>query len=434
MLMVEVIRKKRDGEILDPKTIEEVIFGFTKGEIPEYQMSAFLMAVFLRGLNDQELASWANAMIHSGKVISFEHISGPKIDKHSTGGVGDKISIPLAPLVASLGVKVPMISGRGLGHTGGTLDKLESIPGFRTDLSVERFIEGVEKIGVCMIGQTEEIAPADKKIYALRDVTATVESIPLISASIMSKKLAEGISGLVLDVKVGSGAFMKTIDKARDLASKMINIGKRNGVSTKAVLTNMDQPIGWAVGNSLEIEESIEVLRGEGPEDTVQLVRTLGGVMLLIGGMVSSVDEGEKEIEKAIKSGQGLLKFREMIEFQGGNPEIVDKPTLLPKAKFRRDVIASKSGYVTAIDCESLGMAVVILGGGRQKKEDKIDPSVGLRVYAKIGDYVEKGDTLVTICYNNQDIIDEVESKILNSYNIGVEKVEKKNLILEIME
>jgi len=434
MHMAEVIRRKRDGAELDPATIREVISGIVSGEVPDYQASALLMAVFFRGLTDAELVAWTQAMLHSGDVFDLSHVPGRKVDKHSTGGVGDKISIPLAPLVAACGVKVPMISGRGLGHTGGTLDKLESIPGFRTDLSPARFIEGVATIGTCMIGQSDSIVPADKCLYALRDVTGTVESIPLIAASILSKKLAEGISGLVLDVKVGSGAFMKTRERARDLAHALVNLGNRSGVQTVAYLTDMNEPIGWAVGNALEIEESIEVLHGAGPADTVGLVVTLGGRMLALGGAAASQDDGEARIRAAIADGSGLDVFRRMVVFQGGDARAVDDPGLLPGARASRDVVAPLTGIVQAIDCEKVGLAVLILGGGRYRKEDRIDPAVGLRMRARLGAEVKAGEPLATILFNEASKEPEAEALVRDAFVIGSGRVSAAPQVLEVVE
>ena len=434
MLMTEVIRRKRDGGTLDADVIREVIAGCTAGTIPDYQMAALLMAVYLRGLDHVELAAWADAMLRSGEVFDLSAIPGAKVDKHSTGGVGDKISIPLAPLVAACGVRVPMISGRGLGHTGGTLDKLESIPGFRTDLSAQRFVEGVAGVGTCMIGQTESIVPADKRIYALRDVTGTVESIPLISASIMSKKLAEGISGLVLDVKVGSGAFMKTVERARELARTMVGIGAVAGVKVVALLTDMSQPIGWAVGNALEIEESIEVLRWRGPADTTDLVVALGGVMLVLGGVARDRAEGEARIREAIASGAGLAKFREMVAFQGGDPRVADDPGLLPRARSQVPVRAPRAGFVTAIDCEKVGLAALVIGGGRQTKEDAIDPAVGLRVHARLGSRVEADEPLVTVHCNDPANLARCGALVREAWRIGDEPCPTGPMVIETVE
>jgi len=430
MLMADVIRAKRDGESLAPDVIEHVIHEYTDGSIPDYQMAALLMAVYLNGMDDHELPAWAGAMLHSGEVLDLSHIEGPKVDKHSTGGVGDKISIPLAPLAAACGLRVPMISGRGLGHTGGTLDKLESIPGFSTNLSVEQFQRGVDEVGACLIGQTRSLAPADRKIYALRDVTATVASIPLIAASIMSKKLAEGISGLVLDVKAGNGAFMKTMDMARNLAETLVTIGEGNGVKTAAVLTDMNQPIGNTVGNALEIRESIDVLRGEGPEDTTQLVTTLGGTMLWLGGMTGDPVDGESRIRDAMESGAGLDTFRRMVEFQGGDPSVVDEPDRLPTARHREELFALSEGFIVEVDSEKVGMAGVIIGGGRQKKEDSIDPAVGFLVKARLGDFVRHGETLATILYNDANRLEEVRDILESAWVIDSEPPTPGPLIL----
>ena len=431
MLMTEIIRRKRDGLSLGEPEIREAILGYAQGRIPDYQMAALLMAVFIRGLDEAELACWANAMLHSGDLVDLSAIPGSKVDKHSTGGVGDKVSIPLAPLVAACGVRVPMVSGRGLGHTGGTLDKLESIPGFRTDLPIERFAQGIREVGVCMIGQTERLVPADRLLYALRDVTATVDSIPLIAASIMSKKLAEGISGLVLDVKVGSGAFMKTIECARELANTMVSIGRRNGVRTVAFLTDMNQPLGWAVGNALEIEESIEILNGKGPPDTTALVRVLGGAMLQLGGVAATPEDGEAMIAEAIRSGAGLETFRRMIAFQGGDPQVADDPKRLPRAADRLDIVADQDGFVASVDSERVGLAGVLLGAGRKTKEDRIDPAVGFRVQVRIGDQVRRGDPLVTVFYNDAGALREVEAMLRAAWQIGAEPVPARPLVIE---
>jgi pyrimidine-nucleoside phosphorylase len=389
MLPVQVIRKKRDGGALDDDEIRFFVAGITDGSIPDYQVSAMTMAIFFKGLGDRELAVWADAMTRSGDVIDLSAIQRAKVDKHSTGGVGDKISIPLAPAVAACGVAVPMVSGRGLGHTGGTLDKLESIPGFRVDLPVERFIELVDKLGVCLIGQTARIAPADKRLYALRDVTATVESLPLIASSIMSKKLAEGIDGLVIDCKVGRGAFMKTVENARDLCALMKTIGERAGKRVTCVLTDMEAPIGRTIGNSLEIRESIEVLRGGGPVDTRELVGVLGGEMLMLGGVAANPLEGRKKIEAVLADGSALEVFRKVVEAQGGDPRVCDSPgSVLPKPK-HRDELGLRPGRITSIDSEALGIAALILGAGRRTKDDVIDPSAGLVVDAYLGEIVE---------------------------------------------
>ena len=390
MLPVQLIRKKRDGGELADGELRAFVAGVTDGSIPDYQVAAMLMAIYFNGMADGELASWADAMTRSGDVLDLSGIERPKIDKHSTGGVGDKISIPLAPAVAACGIAVPMVSGRGLGHTGGTLDKLESIPGFRVDLSTARFIELVDKLGVCLIGQTDRVAPADKRLYALRDVTATVESLPLIASSIMSKKLAEGIDGLVLDCKVGRGAFMKTIERARELCGLMRAIARGAGKTMTCVLTDMNAPIGRTIGNALEIRESIEILRGGGPADTRELVYALGAEMLVLGGAATDADAGRAKIKAVLADGRALEVFRKVVEAQGGDPAVCDSPgTVLPKAR-SRDELALPAGRIAAIDSEALGIAALILGAGRRTKEDTIDPSAGLVVDAYLGEIVER--------------------------------------------
>jgi len=418
MLFAEIIRRKRDGSRLDPETIAEVIAEYAADRIPDYQMAALLMAVFFRGLEEDELRAWTSAMLHSGDVMDFSDIPGPKVDKHSTGGVGDKISIPLAPLVAACGASVPMISGRGLGHTGGTLDKLESIPGFTTRLEPARFRAVLRENGVAMLGQTENIVPADKRMYALRDVTGTVESIPLIAASIMSKKLAEGISGLVLDVKVGSGAFMKTRARATELARTLVAVGAGNGVRTTAFLTDMDAPLGNTVGNALEVRESIEILKGCGPADTTELTVVFGAEMLRLAGMATSIDDGRSAISSAIASGAGLDKFRKMVAAQGGNPAVADDPGLLPTAAHTVGVKPSRAGFVGSVDCAGVGIASLILGGGRRTKEDGIDPAVGARILARRGEFVGAGDDLAVIEYNDDRNLAEAARIIRDAFAI----------------
>jgi pyrimidine-nucleoside phosphorylase len=378
----------------------------TDGSIPDYQVAAMLMAIYFRGMNEQELATWADAMTHSGDVIDLSRIARAKVDKHSTGGVGDKISIPLAPAVAACGVAVPMVSGRGLGHTGGTLDKLESIPGFRVDLPVEKFAELTDKLGVCLIGQTARIAPADKRLYALRDVTATVESLPLIASSIMSKKLAEGIDGLVIDCKVGRGAFMKTVEAARALCALMRVIGQRAGKRITCVLTDMDAPIGRTIGNALEIRESIEVLRGGGPVDTRELTSVLGGEMLVLGGVAKDAAEGRAKIDKSLADGSALDVFRKVVEAQGGDPRVCDSPgNVLPKPT-HRDELMLRPGRVVSIDSEALGIAALILGAGRRTKEDAIDPAAGLVVDAYLGEIIEAGGPPSVMLHHSLDAKD----------------------------
>lgn len=433
MLFAEIIRAKRDGERLAPDLISQLISAYSVDDVPDYQMAALLMAVFFRGLDDSELWAWTSAMLHSGDVMDFSDIPGPKIDKHSTGGVGDKISIPLAPLVAACGVNVPMISGRGLGHTGGTLDKLESIPGFRTIIGLDEFRSALAENGVAMLGQTENIVPADKRMYSLRDVTGTVESIPLIAASIMSKKLAEGISGLVLDVKVGSGAFMKTRQQATALARTLVAVGKTGGVSTTAFLTDMDEPLGDTVGNALEVAESVRILRGEGPADTTALTVELGAEMLCLAGVATGMDSGRAAIRNAVYSGTGLDRFRAMVAAQGGNPAVADDLSVLPEAAHVKGVRASGSGYVTAVDCEKVGLASLVLGGGRRRKEDDIDPAVGVRILARRGTFVGLGDDIAVLEYNSDVALHEAESMLQDAFTISEEQVEKGPLVLDVI-
>jgi pyrimidine-nucleoside phosphorylase len=397
---IDVIRKKRDGGELSKDEIESFVNAYTKDAIPDYQVSAWLMAVVLRGMTRAETAALTDAMLHSGDVLDLSSLSAKKVDKHSTGGVGDKTSLVLAPLAAAAGVAVPMISGRGLGHTGGTLDKLEAIPGFNVNLPVAEFRRVLETCGCAMIGQTAEIAPADRKFYALRDVTGTVESPYLICASIMSKKLAEGIDALVLDVKTGSGAFMKSEKDAAFLAELMVETGERMGKKVVALLTDMDQPLGNMIGNSLEVVEVVDVLRGEGPEDLRQLCLELAGWMLHLGGVAESVAEGKKQSEKLIASGRALDKFREMVELQGGDPRTIDDPEKLPQAQQTMVFSSSSTGYLASLQCEQIGTACVILGGGRERKEDSVDPTVGIVLHKKVGDAVSAGESIATIHYN----------------------------------
>lgn len=388
MIPAQLIRQKRDGGELADADIRAFIAAVTDGTLPDYQVAAMLMAIFFRGLTDRELATWADAMTRSGDIIDLSSVPQRKVDKHSTGGVGDKISIPLAPAVAACGVAVPMVSGRGLGHTGGTLDKLESIPGFRIDLPIDQFTALTKQLGTCLIGQTARIAPADKRLYALRDVTGTVESIPLIASSIMSKKLAEGIDGLVLDCKVGSGAFMKDRERARALCHAIATIGRRAGKQVTCVLTDMNAPIGRTIGNALEIRESIEVMRGGGPADTRELTCVLGGEMLVLGGVADSPDTGRAMIAAALDDGRALAVFRQVVAAQGGDPDVCDRPgSILPKATTREE-LALPAGHIVAIDAEKLGLAALVIGAGRKAKEDIIDPAAGLVVDAYLGEHI----------------------------------------------
>ena len=416
---IDVIRKKRDAVELSRAEIEAFVSAYTTGEIPDYQVSAWLMAVVLRGMTRPETAALTDAMLHSGEVLDLSALPMKKVDKHSTGGVGDKTSLVLAPLAAAAGVAVPMISGRGLGHTGGTLDKLEAIPGFNVNLPVAEFRRVLEVCGCAMIGQTAEIAPADRKLYALRDVTGTVESPYLICASIMSKKLAEGIDALVLDVKTGSGAFMKSGKDAAFLAELMVETGERMGKKVVALITDMDQPLGNMIGNSLEVIECIEVLRGEGPEDLRELCIELAGWMLFLGGAAMTVREGKQKSGELIASGKALEKFRQMVELQGGDPRVVDDVKSLPHAQHEMQVMSAKSGHVTAMQCEQIGTACVILGGGRERKEDSVDPAVGIVLHKKAGDAVAAGELLATIHHNSQSRAERARQMIAESCAIS---------------
>jgi len=430
MRAVDLIRKKRDSGEHSREEIDFLISGYTRGDIPDYQMAAWLMATWIRGLNRSETAALTEAMLYSGEVVNLDRIPGKKVDKHSTGGVGDKTSLILAPIVAAGGLAVPMISGRGLGHTGGTLDKLESIPGFNVNLSLEEFISVLRECGMGLIGQTAEIAPADKKIYALRDATSTVENIGLICASIMSKKLAEGIDALVLDVKTGSGAFMKREENAVRLAELMVETGQRMGKKVVALITDMNQPLGRMAGHSNEIAECIEVLRGGGPADLVELSIELSAWMFLLGERTKTLEEGRHLAEKMIATGQAKEKFKQGIRLQGGDERVIDDPLLLPQARSRADVVSPSAGFITATNCEQLGTALAMLGGGREKKEDTIDHAVGLEFHKRIGDRVEKGERLVTIHYNSGAKLAEATNLIANSYQIGeVAPREKPTLI-----
>jgi len=419
MRVVDLIRRKRDAAELLPEEIRYLIDGYTRGDIPDYQMSAWLMAAYLRGLNGAETAALTEAMLYSGQVLDFSDVPGRKVDKHSTGGVGDKTSLIIAPIVAAAGVRVPMISGRGLGHTGGTLDKLESIPGFRVNLSLAEFRRALGTVGCALIGQTAEIAPADKKMYALRDVTGTVENRSLICASIMSKKLAEGIDALVLDVKVGSGAFLKTEADATLLAELMVETGRRMGKQVVALLTDMDQPLGRTAGNAMEVQESIEVLSGAGPADLRELCLVLAAWMLLLGERVKSVEEGKGVAAEMIASGRAREKFREIVRQQGGDARVVEDPKLLPRAAHAVDVVAAADGFIGATQCEQLGVAVVVLGGGREKKEDSVDPAVGLEFHKRIGDRVVRGEPLCTLHYNSDVRLEEARRLVETAYIIS---------------
>jgi pyrimidine-nucleoside phosphorylase len=417
--VIDLIRKKRDGAALSTAEIGYLVNGCTSGDIPDYQMAAWLMAVVLRGMTREETAALTHAMLHSGEVLDLSFLPAKKVDKHSTGGVGDKTSLVLAPLVAAGGLYVPMISGRGLGHTGGTLDKLESIPGFRVGLSVSEFHRVLKACGCSMIGQTDKIAPADRKLYALRDVTGTVESPYLICASIMSKKLAEGTDALVLDVKTGSGAFMKKEEDAVFLAELMVETGERMGKQMVALITDMNQPLGRMVGNALEVQECIEVLHGGGPADLRNLCLDLAAWMFYLGGAVKSVKQGKQLTEQLIASGTAFDRFRQMVELQGGDVSVIDNPTQLPSADHHVSVPSPASGFVTAIACEQVGTACVILGGGRERKEDSVDPAVGIVVHKKIGDKVSVGEALCTIQCHSDAQAARAKTLLIESYEIS---------------
>jgi pyrimidine-nucleoside phosphorylase len=419
MRAVDIIRKKRDAAELSREEIEFLVRGATCDTIPDYQLAAWLMAVVWRGMTAAELAALADAMLHSGQILDLSGLPGTKVDKHSTGGVGDKTSLVVAPVVAAGGVRVPMISGRGLGHTGGTLDKLESIPGFNVNLSLREFRGVLEKCGCALIGPTAEIAPADKKFYALRDVTATVESPSLICASIMSKKLAEGIDALVLDVKTGGGAFMKKQADAEHLAELMVETAARMGKKAVALITDMDQPLGRAVGNALEVEECVEILHGKGPADLRALCLELSSWMFVLGGRAKTAAVGKELAAEMIASGRARDTFREVIRLQGGDSRIVDDPRRLPRARREARVTAARTGYVTAIRCEQVGIASMMLGSGREKKEDAVDPAAGLTLEKKVGDAVESGETLCTAHYNVDSRLGEAMALLENGFEIG---------------
>lgn len=423
MRAYDIIYKKRNGEKLNKEEINFFVGSFTKGEIPDYQAAAFLMALFLRGMNGKETSLLTEAMSESGEKLDLSSVPGMKVDKHSTGGVGDGISLALAPLVAACGVPVPMISGRGLGHTGGTLDKLETIPGFRVHLSKEEFVNQLKKIGVAIAGQTAELAPADKKFYALRDVTATVDSIPLISASILSKKFAEGCDALVLDVKTGSGAFMQTKKDAICLAKGMVEIGKRSGKKIVALISDMNQPLGRMIGNALEIEQAIEILNGKESSSTksfIELTEILGGWMLFLGGACKNFKQGKEKIQQARLDGSGLKKFRELVEMQGGDPRVCDAPQkVLPQSKKLKAIPSSWKGVVSSMNARTVGVASLLLGAGREKQESEIDPAAGIVLHKKVGDQVERGEFLAEFHFSAGDKLDVAEKTFLSAIKIG---------------
>ncbi|SJZ62041.1 pyrimidine-nucleoside phosphorylase [Selenihalanaerobacter shriftii] len=433
MRAYDIILKKREGKELTTEEIKFLIQEYTAGNLPDYQISAWAMAMFFAGMNDRETADLTLAMSNSGDTIDLSPIQGTKVDKHSTGGVGDTTTLVLAPLVAAAGAPVAKMSGRGLGHTGGTIDKLEAISNFNTSLSRDKFINNVNKIKVAVAGQTGNLAPADKKLYSLRDVTATVDSIPLIASSIMSKKIAAGADGIVLDVKIGSGAFMKSYEDAKELAELMVNIGKNVQRETIAVLSDMEQPLGLAVGNALEVKEAVETLRGEGPADLTALCLTLGSQMLKLAGVVNDVEVGRERLEKVLVDGTGLDKLKEMISAQGGNSEVVDDLSLLPEAETKVEVKAKESGYITEIVAEEVGLSAMMLGAGRETKEDEIDLGVGIVLANKVGDKVARGDRLASLHVNGQSNLEAAKEKLLRAYTIGSDAPEERPLVYEVI-
>ena len=425
--VIDLIETKRDGGVLSSNAIEWLIGAYTDGSVPDYQMSAMAMAILLNGMNNEELAAWTEAMLHSGEVMDFSDIAAAKIDKHSTGGVGDKISIPLVPRGAECGIYVPMISGRGLGHTGGTLDKLESIPGFTTGLDPDSFRRVLVEHGLVLAGASETMIPADRKLYALRNATGTVPSIPLISSSIMSKKLAEGLDGLLLDVKTGSGATIKDLDRSRALAQTMVGIGASHGVNTVAFLTSMEQPLGDEVGNANEIKESIDVLRGEGPDDVTELTMVFGETMLELAG----IDGGREQLEEAIESGAALQKLIDVTVAHGGDPSVVEDPTLLVRAPHEAVIDAPHDGYVTRCDALTIGVSATRLGAGRERKDDIVDPGVGITLKAKLGDHVAKGDPLAIVRYGDQSKWDAQRDNLSSAWTISDQPMVPPDLIIE---
>jgi pyrimidine-nucleoside phosphorylase len=433
MRTVDLIQRKRDGGELNPEEIGYLVEGYTSGDIPDYQMSAFLMAVYFSGMTDREVSSLTECMLRSGDSVDLSAVPGVKVDKHSTGGVGDKTSLIVAPLAAAAGVVVPMMSGRALGHTGGTLDKLESIPGFRTNLTAEEFQKQLADIGLCFIGQTGQLVPADLKLYALRDVTATVESIPLISSSIMSKKLAEGVDALVLDVKVGAGAFMKKQVDARRLAQSMVGIGRRMDKKVVALITDMSQPLGYAVGNALEVMEASQTLQNAGPHDLTKLSLELAARMIYLGKKAASLDEARRIAEQTLVDGSGFRKFKQVVAAQGGNPQALDKFELLPNATGMREVISPRGGYVTSIDAEDIGAASNLIGAGREKREDAIDPAVGIILEVKAGEKVDAGSVLCRLYYTGEERVEEAAEMVEDAFRISGQKPDERELILEVV-
>lgn len=423
MQAYEVIVKKRDGLELTTEEINYFIRGLSTGEIPDYQVSAMTMAIYFRGMTSRELSDWTMAMVNSGATMDLSEISGIKADKHSSGGVGDKTTILLAPWIAACGVPIAKMSGRGLGHTGGTIDKLEAIPGFQTSISKEQFIKNVNEIGVAVAGQTGNLVPADKKLYAIRDVTGTVDSIPLIASSIMSKKIAAGADAIVLDVKVGSGAFMKSVEDAKALAKAMVSIGTSLNRNTVAIISNMNQPLGNAVGNAIEVVEAIEALKGNGPEDLMELMYALGSQMLIVSGKIKTLEEGTVLMQEILKSGAALEKLKEMIRAQGGDANVVEDYTLLPQAGYTMEIPAPETGYILDIMAQEIGLAVKIIGAGREKMDDVLDLSSGVYLKKKVGDYAEKGEPIAILYGNNTEKMQEASLRIQKAYGYSTEKL-----------
>jgi pyrimidine-nucleoside phosphorylase/thymidine phosphorylase len=433
MRTVDLIHRKRDGEELAPEELQYLIEGYTRGEIPDYQMSAFLMATFFSGMTDREVSAMTESMMHSGSVVDLSSIPGIKVDKHSTGGVGDKTSLIASPIAAAAGVIVPMISGRALGHTGGTLDKLESIPGFRTDLSVEEFKTLLMEHKLAFIGQTPEITPADGKLYALRDATATVESIPLIATSIMSKKLAVSLDAIVLDVKVGSGAFMKKQVEARRLAQMMVGIGRRLDKRVQALITDMNQPLGYAIGNALEVMEVSQTLQNSGPADLTRLSLELAARMIFLGKITKTLEEAREVAQAKLLDGSGYRKLKDVIAAQGGNPQVLDRFELLPNATGAQDISSSRGGYVSAIDAELIGQASSMIGAGRNTKEDSIDPAVGVILEVKVGQKIDADTILCRIYHTSADHLEEAAELVEDAFKISQQPPDERDLILEVV-
>jgi len=433
MRTVDLIHKKRDGEELTAEEISYLVESYNSDAIPDYQISAFLMAVYFAGMTDREVSALTDSIVRTGETVDLSSIPGVKVDKHSTGGVGDKTTLIVAPLAAACGVIVPKVTGRALGHTGGTLDKLESIPGMRTDLSVDEFRTQLREVGVAFIGQSAKVAPADGKLYTLRDVTATVESIPLIASSIMSKKLSVGSDALVLDVKVGAGAFMKRQTDARKLAQMMVGIGRRVDRRVQALITDMNQPLGYAVGNAVEVMEVSQVLHNEGPDDLKRLSLELAARMVFLAKLVPSLDDAREMVLQKLADGSAFRKFRDVVIAQGGDPKSLDKFELLPNATGMREISSPRAGYVTAIDAEDIGAASGLMGASRDKKDDKIDPAVGVILEAKIGDKVEAGSVLCRLYYTREDGVDEAADMVEDAFRISSQKPDERELILEVV-